>query len=159
MKAIGLNFADVYRRKGNYHLEGQPPYVLGYEGAGIVEQLGSDVTEIQVGQRIAFADVPFANAELVAVPVEKAIPIPETISLEEASSVLLQGLTAHYLTKDSYAVQKGDVVLVHAAAGGVGFSGASGTLHRSGSDAARSAPEIDGGGNAGGCSRRHDLLA
>ena len=120
MKAIGLNFADVYRRKGNYHLEGQPPYVLGYEGAGIVEQLGSDVTEIQVGQRIAFADVPFANAELVAVPVEKAIPIPETISLEEASSVLLQGLTAHYLTKDSYAVQKGDVVLVHAAAGGVG---------------------------------------
>lgn len=120
MKAIGLNFADVYRRKGNYHLEGQPPYVLGYEGAGIIEQLGSDVIGIQVGDRIAFADVPFANAELVAVPVDKAIPLPETISFKEASSVLLQGLTAHYLTKDSYAIQKDDVVLVHAAAGGVG---------------------------------------
>ncbi len=120
MKAIGLNFADVYRRKGNYHLEGRPPYILGYEGAGIVEQVGTEVLGIQVGDRIAFADVPFANAELVAVPFNKAIPLPENISFEEASSVLLQGLTAHYLTKDSYAVKKDDVVLVHAAAGGVG---------------------------------------
>lgn len=120
MKAIGLNFADVYRRKGNYHLEGQPPYILGYEGSGIVEQVGSEVQGIQVGDRLAFADVPFANAELVAVPFDKAIPLPETISFEEASTVLLQGLTAHYLTKDSYAVKNDDVVLVHAAAGGVG---------------------------------------
>lgn len=82
--------------------------------------MGQDIDGIQMGDRIAFADVPFANAELVAVPFEKAIPIPEKISFEEASTVLLQGLTAHYLTKDSYAVQKGDVVLVHAAAGGVG---------------------------------------
>ena len=82
--------------------------------------MGQDIDGIQVGDRIAFADVPFANAELVAVPFEKAIPIPEKISFEEASTVLLQGLTAHYLTKDSYAVQKDDVVLVHAAAGGVG---------------------------------------
>ena len=120
MKAIGLNFADVYRRKGNYHLEGNPPYVLGYEGAGIVEQVGTGIEGIQIGDRIAFADVPFANAELVAVPMDKAIPLPETISFEDASSVLLQGLTAHYLTKDSYAVKNNDVVLVHAAAGGVG---------------------------------------
>lgn len=120
MKAIGLNFADVYRRKGNYHLEGQPPYILGYEGAGIVEQVGTEVLGIQLGDRIAFADVPFANAELVAVPFDKAVPLPENISFEEASSVLLQGLTAHYLSKDSYAVKKDDVVLVHAAAGGVG---------------------------------------
>ncbi|EPD50337.1 hypothetical protein HMPREF1210_02908 [Paenisporosarcina sp. HGH0030] len=120
MKAIGLNFADVYRRKGNYHLEGEPPYILGYEGAGIVEQVGADIQGIQKGDRIAFADVPFANAELVAVPMDKAIPLPESISFEEASSVLLQGLTAHYLTKDSYSVNKNDVVLVHAAAGGVG---------------------------------------
>ncbi|HSO58856.1 MAG TPA: quinone oxidoreductase [Paenisporosarcina sp.] len=120
MKAIGLNFADVYRRKGNYHLEGEPPYILGYEGAGIVEQVGADIKGIQIGDRLAFADVPFANAELVAVPMDKAIPLPETISFEEASSVLLQGLTAHYLTKDSYAVKNHDVVLVHAAAGGVG---------------------------------------
>jgi NADPH:quinone reductase len=120
MKAIGLNFADIYRRKGNYHLVGQPPYILGYEGAGIVEQVGEHVEGMKVGDRIAFADVPYANAELVAVPKEKAIPLPAKISYNEAASVLLQGLTAHYLTKDSYKVKKNDVVLVHAAAGGVG---------------------------------------
>ena len=120
MKAIGLNFADIYRRKGNYHLAGEPPYILGYEGAGIVEKTGANVQGINAGDRIAFADVPYANAELVAVPVEKAIPVPESISFAEAASILLQGLTAHYLTRDSYAVKKDDIVLVHAAAGGVG---------------------------------------
>lgn len=120
MKAIGLNFADVYRRKGNYHLEGKPPYILGYEGAGIVKSVGSNVKGIQIGDRIAFADVPAANAELVVVPKEKAIPIPEGVTFESAASLLLQGLTAHYLTKDSFSVKKGDVALIHAAAGGVG---------------------------------------
>lgn len=120
MQAIGLNFADVYRRKGNYHLAGKPPYILGYEGAGIAEQVGAHVKGVSVGDRIAFADVPYANAELVAVPKEKAIPLPEGISFKEAASVLLQGLTAHYLTKDSYAIKQNDIVLVHAAAGGVG---------------------------------------
>ena len=119
-KVIGLNFADIYRRKGNYHLAGEPPYILGYEGAGIVAQVGANVTGISIGERIAFADVPYANAEFVAVPVEKAIPLPGMISFTEAASVLLQGLTAHYLTKDSYPVKKNDIVLVHAAAGGVG---------------------------------------
>ena len=120
MKAIGLNFADIYRRKGNYHLEGEPPFILGYEGAGMVAKVGANVQGIHIGDRIAFADVPHANAEFVAVPVEKAIPLPETISFAEGASVLLQGLTAHYLTKDSYSVKKNDFVLVHAAAGGVG---------------------------------------
>jgi NADPH:quinone reductase len=120
MKAIGLNFADIYRRKGNYHLEGNPPYILGYEGAGIVEKTGANVKGISIGERIAFADVPHANAKLVAVPTEKAIPLPESISFNEAASVMLQGLTAHYLTRDSYQVKKDDVILVHAAAGGVG---------------------------------------
>jgi NADPH:quinone reductase len=120
MKAVGLNFADIYRRRGNYHLAGKPPYILGYEGAGIVEKIGNNVEGIQVGDRIAFADVPHANAELVAVPMEKAIPLPESISFNDAASVMLQGLTAHYLTRDSYPVKKGDTVLVHAAAGGVG---------------------------------------
>ncbi|WHZ03583.1 quinone oxidoreductase [Neobacillus sp. YX16] len=120
MKAIGLNFADIYRRKGNYHLAGQPPYILGYEGSGIVEKVGAGITTIKVGDRIAFADVPFANAELVSVPLEKAIPLPDEISFETASAVLLQGLTAHYLTRDSYEVKEGKLVLVHAAAGGVG---------------------------------------
>lgn len=120
MKAIGLNFADVYRRKGNYHLEGQPPYILGYEGAGIVKSIGDNVRDVRVGDRIAFADVPAANAELVAVPKDKAIPIPDGVSFESAASLLLQGLTAHYLTKDSYSIKNDDVALVHAAAGGVG---------------------------------------
>src|SRR4051794_17817118 len=120
MRAIGLNFADIYRRKGNYHLAGQPPYILGYEGSGIVEEVSVGITTIKVGDRIAFADVPFANAELVSVPIEKAIPLPDNISFETASSVLLQGLTAHYLTKDSYEVKRGKSILVHAAAGGVG---------------------------------------
>ncbi|WNR42648.1 quinone oxidoreductase family protein [Paenibacillus roseipurpureus] len=120
MKAIGLNFADVYRRKGNYHLAGQPPYILGYEGAGVVESVPAHVTHIQVGDRVAFADVPFANAELVALPLDRAIPLPADISFEQAASVLLQGMTAHYLVNDSYPVKAGDDVLVHAAAGGVG---------------------------------------
>lgn len=120
MKAIGLNFADVYRRKGNYHLVGNPPYILGYEGAGVVEAVGDAVQGFKKGDRIAFADVPHANAELVAVPKDRIIPVPDGISFETAASLLLQGLTAHYLTKDSYKIQEGDVVLVHAAAGGVG---------------------------------------
>jgi NADPH:quinone reductase len=119
-KAIGLNFADVYRRKGNYHLTGTPPYILGYEGAGVVEEVGAEVSHVNVGDRIAFADVPFANAELVAVPQDKIIAVPDDISFDAAASVLLQGLTAHYLTQDSYGIQPGDYVLVHAAAGGVG---------------------------------------
>ncbi|WP_396136043.1 quinone oxidoreductase family protein [Bacillus sp. NEB1478] len=120
MKAIGLNYADVYRRKGNYHLEGQPPYLLGYEGAGIVKQVGKNVQDIKIGDRIAFADVPSANAELVVVPKEKAIPIPGGVSFEAASSLLLQGLTAHYLTKDSFSIKQKSLAVVHAAAGGVG---------------------------------------
>lgn len=120
MKAIGLNFADIYRRKGNYHLEGTPPYLLGYEGSGIITQIGAAVTDLQVGQRVAFADVPNANAEFVAAPVDKVIPLPDFVSYETAASVLLQGLTAHYLTRDSYTIRPKDLVLVHAAAGGVG---------------------------------------
>jgi NADPH:quinone reductase len=119
-KAIGLNFADIYRRKGNYHLAGTPPFILGYEGAGIVESVGKNVLDIKPGGRLAFADVPYANAELVAVPYDKAIPLPDSISFDVAASVMLQGMTAHYLTKDSYPVKKNDVVLIHASAGGVG---------------------------------------
>lgn len=120
MKAIGLNFADIYRRKGNYHLEGAAPYILGYEGAGIITQIGEDVSGLNVGQRVAFADVPNANAEQVAAPSDRVIPLPDEISFEVGASLLLQGLTAHYLTRDSYAIQPRDLVLIHAAAGGVG---------------------------------------
>jgi NADPH2:quinone reductase len=119
MRAIGLNFADVYRRKGNYHLQGNPPFTAGYEGAGVVVNANNQ-TDFKIGDRIAFADVPFANAELVAVPVTHAIPLPDAISFETAATVLLQGLTAHYLATDSHKTQKGETVLTHACAGGVG---------------------------------------
>jgi NADPH:quinone reductase len=120
-RAIGLNFADVYRRQGNYHLQGNPPWILGYEAAGVVEALGEGVSGFAAGDRVGFADVPFANAELVVVPEDRAIPLPDSISFETAAAILLQGLTAHYLTQDSHDIMLGETVLVHAAAGGVGL--------------------------------------
>ncbi len=120
MQAIGLNFADIYRRKGNYHLAGDPPWIPGYEGAGIVMALNGS-SGLQPGDRVGFADAPFANAELVAVPFDKLIRLPEAISFETAAGLLLQGLTAQYLVRDSHRIQVGEEVLVHAAAGGVGL--------------------------------------
>ncbi|MCH4823196.1 quinone oxidoreductase [Gramella lutea] len=117
-KAIGLNYADIYRRKGNYHLKGEPPYIPGYEAAGIIVESKSE--RFKIGERVAFADVPFANAEYVIVPEEHVIPLPDPISFEIAASLLLQGLTAHYLSNDSFKIKKNDWVLVHAASGGVG---------------------------------------
>jgi NADPH:quinone reductase len=117
-KAIGMNFADVYRRRGNYHLEGAPPWILGYEGAGEVVAAAGPFA---VGDRVGFADVPYANAELVSAPVDKLVPLPAGVTFETAAALLLQGLTAHYLVHDSYALRRGDDVLVHAAAGGVGL--------------------------------------
>jgi len=117
-KAIGLNFADIYRRKGNYHLKGEPPFIAGYEGAGIVVESNSE--KYKVGDRIAYTDVPFANAEFIAIPETHAIPIPDNIDYLLAASVLLQGLTAYYLSNDSHRVKRGEIVLIHAASGGVG---------------------------------------
>ena len=118
IESIGLNYADIYRRKGNYHLKGNPPFIAGYEGAGIVTE--SNVSSIKIGDRVAFTDVPFANAEFVIVLEAHIIPLQDNISFDLAASVLLQGLTAHYLSNDSYKVKKDDFVLIHAASGGVG---------------------------------------
>jgi NADPH2:quinone reductase len=120
MRAIGVNFADVYRRKGNYHLAGTPPWILGYEGAGEVVSAPAD-SGLRPGQRVGFADSPFANAELCAVDIERLIALPDDISFETAAGSMLQGLTAQYLCRDSYAVRPGDRAVVHAAAGGVGL--------------------------------------
>jgi NADPH:quinone reductase len=120
LQAIGLNFADVYRRRGNYHLMGEPPWIAGYEGAGVVESIEGE-GPFRVGDRVGFADSPFANAEKVAVPLDKLIPLPDDISAETAAASLLQGLTAQYLTRDSHPVRPVESVLVHAAAGGVGL--------------------------------------
>lgn len=120
MRAAGLNFADIHRRRGNYRLAGQAPHIAGYEGAGEVIAVGDSVDGIAVGDRIGFADVPFANATRVTLPIEHAIPLPAYLSFVEAAAILLQGLTAQYLIEDSYRVGAGDELLVHAAAGGVG---------------------------------------
>ena len=119
MKAIGLNFADLMRRNGVYPMKGIAPYINGFEGAGIVKD-NNGHTEFRIGDRVAFADVPFANADLVAVPFDNLILLPDEISLETAASIMLQGLTAHFLTSDSHEIKKEETVLIHAAAGGVG---------------------------------------
>jgi NADPH2:quinone reductase len=123
--AIGLNFADVYRRRGEYHLAGAPPYIPGYEAAGIVEAvelgLGDDLPAFSPGDRVGFADSPFANAEKVRVPLDRLIPLPGDIDSETAAGLLLQGLTAQYLTRDSHPLRAGETAVVHAAAGGVGL--------------------------------------
>ncbi len=120
-RAIGMNFADCYRRQGRYHLKGEAPWIAGYEAAGEVEALGEGVTAFKAGDRVAFADSPFAHAELVVVPEGKLIPLPADISFETAAALLLQGLTAQYLVRDSHAIERDESVLVHAAAGGVGL--------------------------------------
>src|SRR4051812_44389175 len=102
-RAIGVNYADIYRRRGEYGVVGPAPWVPGYEAAGIVEQVGSEVTAWRTGDRVAFADVPRANAEQVIAPEGKLVALPSGVSDEQAASVLLQGLTAHFLSHDSYA--------------------------------------------------------
>lgn len=121
IKAAGLNYADIYRRRGNYHMDATPPWILGYEGAGEIIEMCGESPDFKLGDRVAFADSPRANAELVAVPFEKLVKLPDDISFETAAAVFLQGLTAQYLIRDSSKVAKGDIALVHAAGGGVGL--------------------------------------
>ena len=121
MKSVGLNFADVYRRNGNYHLSGTAPWILGYEGAGVIETAAAGDTLFPLGTRVGFADMPQANAQLVAVDRDKLIPLPDDIAFDTAAATLLQGLTAQYLVSDSCRVQPGQLAVVHAAAGGVGL--------------------------------------
>jgi NADPH2:quinone reductase len=118
-KAIGLNFSDIYRRQGNYHLKGDPPWIAGYEAAGEVVSAPPDCG-LKPGDRVAFADSPHANAELVVVDLDRIIRLPDAIDFETAAAVLLQGLTADYLIHDSHPLIAGETILVHAAAGGVG---------------------------------------
>jgi NADPH:quinone reductase len=119
-RAIGLNFADIYRRRGNYHLTGQPPFIAGYEASGEVAAVDAG-SAFCAGQRVAFADSSHANAEFVAVPEDKLIPLPDDIAFELAAALLLQGLIAQYLCRDSHPLRAGETALVHAAAGGVGL--------------------------------------
>lgn len=115
---IGVNFLDTYYRTGLYSVT--LPFTPGSEAAGIAETVGPDVTGIQPGDRIAYATHPGAYAEYAIVPSWKVVPLPEAIDFNTAAAVLLQGMTAHYLTHSAYPLKRGETVLVHAAAGGTG---------------------------------------
>jgi NADPH2:quinone reductase len=117
--AIGVNFIDVYHRIGLYKMN--LPLILGQEGAGTVEAVGSDVKSPRVGDRVAYANLPGAYAELVAIAADRVVIVPPEVSFEQAAAVMLQGMTAHYLVNDTCPLVRGDTVLVHAAAGGVGL--------------------------------------
>ncbi|MFJ6677031.1 quinone oxidoreductase family protein [Actinosynnema sp. NPDC091369] len=117
--AAGVNFIDCYHREGRYPLA--LPFGPGLEGAGRVSAVGPDVTGFAVGDRVAWSQSLGSYAEQAVVPVTDAVPVPDGVDDDTASALLLQGLTAHYLVASTYPVQKGDTVLVHAAAGGVGL--------------------------------------
>jgi NADPH2:quinone reductase len=117
--AVGVNYIDTYHRQGIYPM--QLPMVLGLEGTGRVRAVGEAVTGFAVGERVAWADGPGSYAELVAVPAERVVPVPDGVGDEVAVGALLQGMTAHALVTDVHPVQPGEDVLVHAAAGGVGL--------------------------------------
>jgi NADPH:quinone reductase len=119
LSAVGVNFIDVYHRTGLYPLD--PPFTPGQEGAGVVAALGPGVTEFAVGDRVAYAMQLGSYAEQVVIPADRLVAVPDGVALEDAAAVMLQGMTAHYLVHSTYAVQQGDTVLVHAAAGGVGL--------------------------------------
>lgn len=120
-KAIGLNYIDVYHRSGVYPLSTLPSSI-GMEGAGIVEDIGSEVIEVKIGDRVAYAaPPPGAYVEARNIASENLVKLPDSISFEQGAAMMLQGMTVEYLIRRTYPVKKGDTVLVHAAAGGVGL--------------------------------------
>ncbi|MGZ5383032.1 MAG: quinone oxidoreductase family protein [Acidimicrobiia bacterium] len=118
LTAAGLNFVDTYYRTGLY--PASLPFVPGQEGAGTVELLGAGVKGWAIGDRVAWTDVGASYAERVAVPVSRMVRIPDDIDLDIAAAVMLQGITAHYLATDTFALGPGHRCLIHAGAGGVG---------------------------------------
>jgi NADPH:quinone reductase len=115
----GINYLDVYQRTGITAVA--PPYVAGVEGAGVIVELGSEVTDFFEGQRVGWLTGGQGSfADYVVVEAARAVPIPDEVDSESAAAVLMQGVTAHYLATDTYPIRPGDPVLAHAAAGGVG---------------------------------------
>ena len=120
LAAAGVNFIDCYQRTGLYPME--TPFTLGQEGAGEVDAVGEGVEDLSVGDYVAFADVVGAYAEYVVAPVERLVPFNVTlVEARVAAAVMLQGMTAHYLTHSTFPLQEGHTALVHASAGGVGL--------------------------------------
>lgn len=119
--AIGLNFIDVYFRTGLYPSP-DLPFTPGMEAAGVVTAVGPDVTEFAEGDRIAYASPPLgAYAEERIIPADRVVALPDRIDDAQAAAMMLKGMTAQYLLRRTYRVQKGDTILIHAAAGGVGL--------------------------------------
>lgn len=119
IEAIGVNFIDIYQRTGLYPLK--TPFTLGMEGAGVVDAIGENVTEVEKGERVAYAMILGSYAEYALVPAAKLVPLPADLDSQSAAALMLQGMTAHYLTHSSYALKDGETALVHAAAGGTGL--------------------------------------
>ncbi len=117
--AAGVNFIDVYHREGRY--KAPLPFVIGQEGAGTVSAVGAEVKDVKVGDRVAWTSVMGSYAEYAAVPADRVVPIPAGVSEQQAAAAMLQGMTAHYLSHDTYSLKKGETALVQAAAGGVGL--------------------------------------
>ncbi|HZE41443.1 MAG TPA: quinone oxidoreductase [Stackebrandtia sp.] len=117
--ASGVNFIDVYHRTGRYPMP--TPFTPGLEGAGTVAAVGSDVDSFGVGDRVAWAQVPGSYAARVVAPAAALAPVPDGVASADAAAVMLQGMTAHYLSTSTHGIQEGDVAVVHAAAGGVGL--------------------------------------
>ncbi len=118
--AVGLNYIDVYQRTGLYPV-GDLPQTLGMEGSGVITAVGPGVTEFTTGDRIAYAMVPGSYCEERVIDADRSVKVPDGISDQTAAAMMLQGMTARYLLKNSYAVRPGDSILVMAAAGGVGL--------------------------------------
>jgi NADPH2:quinone reductase len=119
--AAGVNFMDIYQRQGRPPYAADTPFVPGAEGAGTVADAGPGVAGFATGDRVAWTGVPGSYAEQVVIPADRAVPVPDGVDLQVAAAVLLQGMTAHYLSNDTFPVADGDPVVVHAAAGGVGL--------------------------------------
>lgn len=118
IEAAGLNFIDIYHRTGLYPSD--LPLIPGMEGAGVVDAVGSGVSDVEVGDRVAYAMERGSYAEYALVPAWKLVPVPDELDSQTAAAVMLQGMTAHYLSHSTYPLESGDTALVHAAAGGVG---------------------------------------
>ena len=118
--AVGVNFLDVYFRNGDFSLPASP-FIDGFEAVGIVEAVGEGVTHTKVGQRVAYQMVRGAYAEVRVMSADRLIPLPDSISDEQAAAIMLKGTTAEYLVRRVYSVKPDDTILVHAAAGGVGL--------------------------------------
>ena len=119
LAASGVNFIDVYFREGRY--KAPMPFVLGQEGAGVVTAVGADATSVKAGEHVAWTGLLGSYAEYACVPADRLVSVPSRVTDQQAAAAMLQGMTAHYLSHDTYPLKRGENCLIHAAAGGVGL--------------------------------------